>query len=275
MKIGVNGATGAMGQAVVDSASEREDVSVAFGIAADVADDGAVEEHESLSAPQGTGLPIYAPDNRNTALAEHDPAAVIDFSVPAATPPLAQACAELGVALVVGTTGLDAEEQEALEAASEEIPLLTATNFSRGIQALLRALGPVIEALPDYDVEILETHHNRKQDAPSGTAGTILNNIDDHRPVDPVSGRAGVAPREDDEVGVFARRAGDVCGEHEVMLAGNGEVLTLRHRVEDRAVFAAGGLDAAAWLVGREPGRYDFADVVGETTAPDQSGGDD
>lgn len=276
MRIGVTGATGAMGRTILDTVRERDGLSVAFGIAPDDRDSGAPDTEGSLAASPGTDIPFYAPEETATALAEHDPDAVVDFSVPDATATLAGACAEAGVALVVGTTGLEADQQGTLDAASEDIPLLAATNFSRGIQALLHALGPAMEALPDYDIEILETHHNRKRDAPSGTAGTILDAIDDHRPVDPVSGRDGVAPRDDDEVGILARRAGDVRGEHEVMLAGNDEVLTLRHRVEDRAVFAAGALDAAAWLAGRDPGRYDFSDVVAETpAAPDHGGGDD
>ncbi|NHN62162.1 4-hydroxy-tetrahydrodipicolinate reductase, partial [Haloarcula sp. JP-Z28] len=110
--------------------------------------------------------------------------------------------------------------------------------------------------------ELMETHHNRKVDAPSGTASSILDVIQEERDVEPVYGREGHAPREDDEIGVFARRAGDVRGEHELVLAGNDEVLSLSHRAEDRGVFSAGALDAAAWLVGRGAGWYEFGDVV-------------
>lgn len=247
--VGVTGATGRMGQTILETAGDREDISVAFGID--------VETGASLD------VPLYEPGESATALADHDPDAVIDFTVPSATVELAAVCGDEGVPLVVGTTGFEESEFQALEAVSREIPLLKATNFSRGIQALLRTLGPALEALPDYDVEVLETHHNEKRDAPSGTAKTILETIGEHREFGTVPGREGIQPRKADEVGMLVRRAGNVRGEHEVMLADNDEVLTLTHRAEDRGVFAAGALDAAIWLADRNPGRYDFADVVG------------
>jgi 4-hydroxy-tetrahydrodipicolinate reductase len=252
--VGVNGATGRMGQTVVETARERGDVTVAFGIApgADAAETGADPD-----------LPLYPPDSTDEALAAHDPDAVVDFSVPESTVALAGACVEAGVALVSGTTGFEDDQLAVLQETGQAVPLVLASNFSWGIQALLRALGPAVEALPDYDVELLETHHSGKQDAPSGTAYTLLAEIEEHRDLDPVYGREGIQPRTDDEVGVLVRRAGDIRGEHEVTLAGNDEILTITHRAEDRAVFAAGAIDAAVWLADREPGMYDFGDVVG------------
>jgi 4-hydroxy-tetrahydrodipicolinate reductase len=143
-----------------------------------------------------------------------------------------------------------------------QVPVLRAANFARGVQALLRTVGEAVGALPGYDVELTETHHNGKRDAPSGTAKTILEEIREYREFETVPGREGIQPRTDEEVGMLVRRAGDVRGEHEITIAGNDEVLTLSHRAEDRAVFAAGALDAAAWLAGREPGRYEFGDVI-------------
>ena len=245
--IGIGGVTGQTGGRIRELAREREDISLAFGVASDERDGDP---------------PVYTADGVETALQRHDPAVVVDFSAPAVTAVLAEAAGRAGVDLVVGTTGLDEAASDALAAASERVAVLQAANFSRGIQALLRALGPAIEALPGYDIELLETHHNRKRDAPSGTAGRLLEAVDEHREFETVAGREGVQPREDGEVGMLVRRAGDVRGEHEVMLAGNDEVLTLTHRAEDRAVFAAGALDAAVWLAGRDPGQYDFAEVV-------------
>ena len=187
---------------------------------------------------------------------------VVDFSVPESTLPLAGACVESGVGLVVGTTGFDDDGLAELDAASESVPLLKATNFSRGIQVLQRTVREAVRALDDYDLELMESHHNGKVDAPSGTAKTLLEVVQAERDVEPVYGREGHAPREDDEIAVFASRAGDIRGEHELVLAGNDEVVTLSHRAEDRAVFAAGALDAAAWLVGRDPGWYEFGSVV-------------
>jgi 4-hydroxy-tetrahydrodipicolinate reductase len=164
--------------------------------------------------------------------------------------------------MVIGTTGFDDDETAVLEATSEQVPLLKATNFSRGIQVLLRTVREAVGALPGYDLELHETHHNDKIDAPSGTANTILETVQEDRDVEPVYGREGYAPREDDEIGVLVSRAGDIRGEHELVLAGNDEVLSLSHRAEDRAVFAAGALDAAVWLADRNPGRYTFGEVI-------------
>jgi 4-hydroxy-tetrahydrodipicolinate reductase len=249
--IGINGATGRTGRAVLDTASDRDDVTAAFGIAR-------TDSEEPV--------PLYRPEETGAALADHAPEVVVDFSTPEATLALADRCAGAGVALVVGTTGFEERGHARLREASETIPVLKATNFARGIQALLRALGPAVEALPEYDIEVLETHHSGKRDAPSGTATTILERIAEYREFETVPGREGIQPRDTEEVGMLVRRAGTVRGEHEVLLAGNDEVLTLTHRAEDRAVFAAGALDAACWLAGRDPGWYSFPDVVGDGT---------
>jgi len=246
--VGINGIAGRMGQTILETASERDDVDVAFGIDVDTDTD--------------VSVPVYTPDNAADALADHGPDAVIDFTVPEATVDLAGACAEAGVAMVIGTTGLQDEDFSVLRETSVTVPVLKATNFSRGIQGLLRALAPALEALPGYDVEVMETHHNQKRDAPSGTAKTILEEIAKQRDFDTVPGREGIQPRADDEIGMLVRRAGDIRGEHEIMLADNDEVLTIKHRAEDRAVFAAGALDAAIWLATQEPGWYEFGDVV-------------
>ena len=244
--VGINGIAGRMGETIFDTARERDDVTVAFGI--DVND-------------TDLDIPVYDPDETADALAEHDPDVVIDFTVPEATLDLAPACAEAGVGLVVGTTGFEDEGFAVLDETSEAVPLLKATNFARGVHALLRTLGPALDALEEYDVEVMETHHNGKLDAPSGTAKTILEEIAQYREFDTVPGREGIQPREDSEVGMLVRRAGDIRGEHEITIAGNDEVLSLSHRAEDRGVFAAGALDAAAWLAEQESGRYEFGDV--------------
>jgi 4-hydroxy-tetrahydrodipicolinate reductase len=240
-----------MGGAVIATAAERDDVEVTFGIDADPETD--LDE------------PLYSSEETSEALAEHEPDAVVDFTVPDSTAALAQECADAGVALVVGTTGIDEDQLSVLQEASGAVPLLKATNFSRGIQALLRTLGPALEALEGYDVEVMETHHNGKRDAPSGTAKTILDEIGEHRDFETVAGREGIQPREDGEIGMLVRRAGDIRGEHEVILADNDEVLSLSHRAEDRAVFAAGAIDAAVWLAEQNPGWYDFGDVIDQS----------
>ena len=248
-RIGVIGAAGRMGRTVIETAADREDVTVVLAV--DAADSETVH-----------GKPIHDLADLPALLATHEPDAVIDFSVPEATVEAAGACADAGVPLVTGTTGFEDEQREALTDASKEIPLLKAANFARGIQALLSTVRAAGEALPGYDVELTETHHNAKQDAPSGTAKTLLDALAEERDFEETYGREGMDPREEGEVGVHVRRAGDVRGEHELMFAGNDEVLTLTHRAEDRGVFAAGALDAAVWLAGRDPSFYTFGDVI-------------
>ncbi|WP_134670773.1 4-hydroxy-tetrahydrodipicolinate reductase [Halorussus marinus] len=252
--VAVTGATGRMGRAVLDAASAREDVSVAFAVSRDPGD-GPI-----------AGTALDPADDLRELLADRSPDALVDFTVPASSLEYVDSAADAGVASVVGTTGFDAEGERALRVAAERAPVLRASNFGRGVQVLLSAVEAAVAGLPGYDAEVTETHHNAKRDAPSGTANAIVDAIDDAResaaPAERVHGREGEAPREDGEIGVHARRAGSVDGEHEVLLAGDGEELRLTHRAGDRGVFAEGALDAAAWVAGREPGRYDFAEVV-------------
>ncbi|QIO22299.1 4-hydroxy-tetrahydrodipicolinate reductase [Haloarcula sp. JP-L23] len=247
-RVAVNGLTGRMGGAVVETAADR-DVEVVVGFA-------------TSDVERAHGVPVVHPDEAADALREYDVEVVVDFAAPEGALTVADACAETGVAMVVGTTGFDEDGLDHFAAVSAEVPLLKASNFSQGIQVLQRLVGEAVRALDDYDLELMESHHNGKVDAPSGTANSILATIQEERDVDPVYGREGHAPRDEDEIGVFARRAGDIRGEHELILAGNDEVLSLSHRAEDRGVFAAGALDAATWLVGRDAGQYEFGEVV-------------
>lgn len=269
VSVAVTGATGEMGRAVLAAASTREDVSVAFAVNRDPAEGASVE-----------GVPVEPAREFDRLLAERDPDALVDFTGPASSQNYVAVAAEAGVASVVGTTGFDESGERALRELAEYAPVLKAANFGRGVQALLSAVESAVADLPGYDAEVTETHHNRKLDAPSGTANEILETIEDAREAsgasgeesgERVHGREGEAPREAGEIGVHARRAGTVTGEHEVLLANNHEELRLTHRAEDRGVFAEGALDAAVWLAGREPGWYDFADVVdgGDATGDD------
>ncbi|ACV11163.1 dihydrodipicolinate reductase [Halorhabdus utahensis DSM 12940] len=249
IRVGVTGAAGRMGRTVIETAGDREDVTVVFAV--DATDEETV-----------AGTPVHEPDDIGALLATHEPDAIVDFSVPKATVAFAEACAAAGVPLVTGTTGFEDDQLDALEGASEDVAVLKAANFARGIQALLSTVHAAAEALPGYDVELTETHHNGKQDAPSGTANTLLDALAEERDFEETYGREGMQPREAGEVGVHVRRAGDVRGEHELMFAGNDEVVTLTHRAEDRGVFAAGAIDAAVWIAGRDPGFYTFGDVI-------------
>jgi len=267
VSVAVTGATGRMGRAVLDAADSRADVETAFAVNRGAPE--APEERESVA-----GVPVEPAREFDRLLADHDPDAVVDFTGPASSQNYVAVATEAGVASVVGTTGFDDGGEQALRELAEYAPILKASNFGRGVHALRSAVEAAVADLPGYDVEVTETHHNRKRDAPSGTAKTILETVEEARETADaprrVHGREGEAPREEGEIGVHARRAGTITGEHEVLLAGNHEEVRLTHRAEDRGVFAEGALDAAVWLAGRDPGWYDFAEVVdgGESDRP-------
>ncbi|RJX44590.1 4-hydroxy-tetrahydrodipicolinate reductase [Halonotius aquaticus] len=252
IEIAVTGAAGRMGREVLAAAADREEIDVAFAVNRTPVD-------ELIS-----GVVVESSDNFDELLAEYEPAVVVDFTGPESALAYAEACADHGVALVTGTTGFDDDGLNALESASESTAVLKASNFSRGVAALRLAVREATAALPDADIELTETHHNAKRDAPSGTAKTLLDDIEDVRDdlSERVHGREGEAPRSEDEIGVHARRAGDIAGEHEVLLGGSNETLSLTHRAGDRSIFAEGALDAAEWLAGRDAGWYDFFEVI-------------
>jgi len=250
-RIAVTGAGGRMGREVLEAAADRGGVAVAVAV------------NRTETGPVA-GVAVEAADRLDGLLASAEPDVLVDFTGPDSAVAYAEACADAGVPLVTGTTGFAESEVDALRAASDAVPVLKASNFARGVAALRRAVREAAAALPGYDVELTETHHNAKRDAPSGTAKSILDDVESVREDldERVHGREGDAPRESTEIGVHARRAGDVTGEHEVLLAGNRETLELTHRAGDRGVFAEGALDAAAWLADRDPGWYGFGDVL-------------
>jgi 4-hydroxy-tetrahydrodipicolinate reductase len=194
---------------------------------------------------------------------------VIDFSVAAATAKLLPVCAGQHIPMVIGTTGLDSDTRAALERAAEHVPIVFAPNYSQGVNALYFLAARAAELLgPGFDAEIVEIHHKRKVDAPSGTAVRLGEVVALAKRLDPqqsvTHGRSGqIGARPHDEVGVMALRGGDVVGEHTLYLVGEGERLELTHRATDRTIFARGAVRAAHWVVGRPAGLYDMADVMG------------
>jgi 4-hydroxy-tetrahydrodipicolinate reductase len=194
---------------------------------------------------------------------------VIDFSLPDAARSLFHACAVRRIAAVVGTTGLDAPARAALDALSRVAPVVVAPNYSVGVNALWALAAQAVRLLgPEYDIEIVELHHRHKVDAPSGTAMRLTEIVAQARGLDPVkavrSGRVGqVGARTDGEIGVHALRGGDVVGDHSLVLCGPGERIELTHRAQSRDIYALGAVRAAHFIVGRPPGVYDMADVLG------------
>ena len=192
---------------------------------------------------------------------------VIDFSTPTGFAAALDRCESHGIALVSGTTGLDESLRGRLDASAKKIAVLHASNFSLGIAVLTRALRDAAKALPDWDLEILEAHHARKVDAPSGTALALGRAAAEARGQDfdavAMLARDGqTGPRPNNVIGFASLRAGDIVGEHTVLLVGVGERLEFAHRATERAIFARGALHAAAWLAGKPPGSYTLDDVL-------------
>jgi 4-hydroxy-tetrahydrodipicolinate reductase len=195
--------------------------------------------------------------------------AVIDFTAPAATVAFAGLAAQARAVHVIGTTGLSEDDLKAINAAARHAPIVRAGNMSLGVNLLVQLTKKVAAALDDdFDIEVIESHHNQKVDAPSGTAlmlgeaaaegrGVTLADVSD-------SGRNGITgARKKGDIGLSAIRGGDIVGEHDVMFAAAGERVVLRHIATDRAVFARGALKAALWGQDKAPGEYDMLDVLG------------
>jgi 4-hydroxy-tetrahydrodipicolinate reductase len=191
---------------------------------------------------------------------------VIDFSSPAGTLALAEVCAERGVPMVVGTTGLTPAQRATLEGASTRIALLVSPNLSRAVNLLMRLAGEAARALGDSaDIEIVERHHHFKKDAPSGTALRLAEVVGEAAGISNyVHGRHGeVGERPRGEIGLHALRTGDNPGEHTVVFGLMGECLELSHRALNRDGFVLGALDAAKFLAGKPPRLYTMADLLG------------
>jgi 4-hydroxy-tetrahydrodipicolinate reductase len=191
--------------------------------------------------------------------------AVLDFSHPAVLSESLRLAVQARVPLVVGTTGLGAPHEAALAEAARFVPVVASPNLSVGVNVLFHLAGELARLLgPAYDLEIVELHHNRKKDAPSGTALRLYEVLAEAREGSRrVAGRDGaVGAREPSEIGVHAVRAGDVVGEHRLIAAGNDEVIELVHRAGSRQCLARGAVDTALRLVGRAPGRYRVADLL-------------
>lgn len=188
----------------------------------------------------------------------------IDFSAPGALEPVCGYVRRTGTPLVCGVTGYGEGDMEALRALGAFAPVLYSANYSLGVavfKRLLEVLGDT--PLADWDVEITETHHNRKADAPSGTAKLLLAALDPAHSLRPVYGREGLCgPRQKGEVGMHALRGGTVAGEHTVAFFGEDEAFELTHKAASRRVFAAGALEAAQRLAGREKGFYTLEQIV-------------
>lgn len=208
-----------------------------------------------------------APDEAYHALSEYDGPAdcIIDFSHHSATQALLDYAQRRGLAAVIGTTGQTPDELGAIRKASRLIPVLLASNLSMGVLVLQRLAQQAAKAFPDADVELVEIHHNRKLDVPSGTALTLANGMLEARGRgELVIGRHENGRRKPGQIGVHSLRMGNVVGVHEIHISTGTQTLTLRHEAHDRALFAEGALQAARFLTGKPAGYYGVQDVLNE-----------
>ena len=256
VRIAVLGANGRMGRAVVRLAHEAG-MSVVCAV-------GAGDEGRDAGELAGVGALGTKVVSDASSIAKSGAQVMIDFSAPAALAAAAVTCAGAGIAIVSGTTGLDAPALDALDAAARKCAVLWEPNMSVGVHVLAALVEKAMKALgPSFDVEVMEVHHRAKVDAPSGTAirlGDVVKTARNSRYVHGREGRPG--PRKVDEVGMHALRGGDVIGDHTVFFFGDGERLELTHRASSRDLFAHGAVRAAAWLAGKPAGRYRLSDLV-------------
>lgn len=188
---------------------------------------------------------------------------IIDFSHHTAAPAVAKYAKKRGIALVLATTGHDDGEIAAIYEASSSVPVFMSANMSLGVALLAELAAKTAAVFPDADIEIIEKHHNRKLDAPSGTALMIARSIENAREECRFTyGRHGQQKREKNEVGIHAVRAGNIVGDHEIIVATDNQIITLKHEAQSRALFAEGALAAADYIIGKPAGLYNMKDIA-------------
>jgi len=244
------GAMGRMGMTIGRLIEESDDLDLAGGI--------------DIKPGTFYGVEIAAASDIDSFLERVSPDVLIDFTIAHAAVENIKAAARHQTALVVGTTGFSPEQRTTIETAIEgTVPAVISSNFSVGMNIFWRLVRDAARLLGDYDIEVIEAHHRYKKDAPSGTAKTILQIIEEEAGErQKVYGREGVTERRN-EIGVHVIRGGDIVGDHTVLFAANNETIQLSHQAFDRAVFAHGVLRAAKWVPEKTPGIYSMDDVLG------------
>lgn len=250
LKIVVCGAAGKMGKMVISRILADKELVLS----------GAIEWRKHHTIGQQIDE-INITDNFSESLKSSDVA--IDFTNMDATLYHLDVARKQKKAIIIGTTGISAEGIERIKSVSREIPVILAANMSVGVNLLFKLVEEVAAALPNYDVEIIEAHHNQKKDAPSGTALKLAEIISSKLKLEYVFGRHGNVGARKRELGIHAVRAGDIVGEHTVIFAGESEQIELIHRAHSRDTFAAGAIKAAKWIFGKKPGFYTMRDVLG------------
>jgi 4-hydroxy-tetrahydrodipicolinate reductase len=250
IRIGIIGANGRMGRTIGQLVHDAADMTYVGGV--------------DLAVDTLFGASIYEVSNLRGFISDQKPDVMIDFTAASASAQNIPIIAEMGVNIVLGTTGLTKEQRTAIDTAitEREVAAVISTNFSIGMNIFWTLVREAGSRLRDYDIEVIEAHHRFKKDAPSGTARTIVEILQETAgPKDEVFGREGMKERGD-EIGIHVIRGGDIIGDHTVMFSKNYETIELSHRASDRAVFAKGAVLAAGWIAGKESGIYTMADVL-------------
>lgn len=263
-RIAVVGAGGRMGRNLMQAAQEAPDAELTAAIDRPGASLIGTDAGELMG--QGA-IGVKIGDDLRAVRDDFD--VLIDFTLPEATADNLAACAEAGKPIVIGTTGHSEEQKQAIRRTAESLPIVWAPNYSAGVTLMFRLVQMAAQALGEgYDPEIIEAHHRHKVDAPSGTAvrlGEVLAEATGRDlATDAIYGRQGhTGERDARTIGFETIRAGDIVGEHTVMLAGSGERVEIGHKASSRMTFANGAVRAALWLPDRRPGLYDMEDVLG------------
>lgn len=251
------GVCGKMGQRILNLAIKDKDIEIVAGIEK--------KGHpETDSIIQGTDCRVE--NNLDKVINKCD--VVIDFTSPESTLIFSESISKSKKPVVIGATGFKPDEMETLKKILVPVPAIISPNMSMGVNLLFKLVKEAAKALPKFDIEIVEAHHNQKKDAPSGTANKLAEIVckELNRDLSKVGvyGREGiVGARTPDEIGIFSVRAGDIVGEHTVFFASTGERIELTHRAYSRDTFATGAIRAAKWIVTQKPGLYSMEDVLG------------
>ncbi len=248
MKIIICGALGKMGAKVRENALKTEDIIPLCGV--------------GRTATDLNGFKVYASFDDIPEKAD----VVIDFSAKATLNSVLEYCLKTNTPAVLCSTGYDSEDVAAINAASKKVAIFRSANMSLGVNVLIETIKFAAKRLYGFDIEIIEKHHNKKVDAPSGTAVMIKDGIKELFPdMTETYGRCGlVGARDNKEIGIHAVRGGTIVGEHQVIFAGDNETLTFTHQAESRDVFAAGALAAARFIAGKKNGLFDMKDLITE-----------
>lgn len=254
VKIAVAGAKGRMGQLIIEEVKRFEDLELVAGF-----------DILGVGTPLGEGIAVSDASEIAEGLRKSRAQVLIDFTTPVATVENVRAAADIGVNLVVGTTGFSEDQREEMaRAIGRRVAAVISPNYSLGVNLFWKLIEVAAKSLQGYDIEVIEAHHRNKMDAPSGTAAEAVRVLAEATgKMEAVYGREGQGLRRD-EIGVHAVRAGDIVGDHTVLFAGPGERLEIKHQAHSRQAFATGAVRAARWVASAPSGVYAMADVLGQ-----------